>query len=278
MKPIEFFKMSGSGNDFIIIDNRNQIVDKEDLPGFISSICQRKLSVGADGLILVENCEKNDFKWHFFNSDGTRADMCGNGARCVARFAHLNGIAESSMAFETDVGVILADMTGKNDRVRIKMTDPVDYQDRIQIETDLRSIIVDFLNTGVPHAVIETEDVDKIDVTGLGRAVRFHERFAPNGVNANFYMLEKDGTILVNRTYERGVEDETLACGTGCVAVAVTAARRHDLLSPVVVRTKSSGYLTVHFQRDEDRFFEVYLEGDARIIYKGELFQDAWNY
>lgn len=271
MSPIEFYKLSGSGNDFIIIDNRNRIVDETDVSEFVAKVCRRKMSVGADGLILVEDSDKVDFKWHFFNADGGRAEMCGNGARCAARFALINGIADSEMSFETDVGIISAQVI--DDQVKIKMTDPADLKTDYVIELEKGPLMVSSINTGVPHLVAEVPDINEIEVVQLGREIRFHKEFAPAGTNVNFVSSQKD-SVISNRTYERGVEDETLACGTGCVAGALIMAHKFGTKSPVTVITKSGGELTIHYKEKKGQFYNICLEGDARIIYKG-LMLDA---
>jgi diaminopimelate epimerase len=275
MDRITFFKFSGSGNDFIIIDNRDNIVDEINLRDFITKVCRRQMAVGADGLILVENSETADFKWRFFNSDGGRAEMCGNGARCAARFAYLNQITGAEMSFETDAGIVSAHVLGE--RVKIKMPKPSDIKTDLTIELDDGSWTVSTINTGVPHVVVEIEDIDAIDVYKLGRKIRYHRHFAPAGVNANFICPVTDDRIAI-RTYERGVENETLACGTGAIAAALVTASKSGKKSPVNLLTKSGVELTVHFQENNGRFYDVYLEGDARIIYKGELWGNAWNY
>lgn len=275
MNAIAFHKMSGSGNDFIIIDNRDAVVTGVDLPRFVAKVCRRGMAVGADGLILVERSDTVDFKWRFFNSDGSVAEMCGNGARCAARFAHLTGIAKAQMAFETLAGVISAQVRG--DQVRIAMSDPRDLvlDDAVELNSGL--IQLSRVNTGVPHAVIEVAEVASVDVDAVGREIRFHSRFAPAGTNVNF-IAPLEGSLWSIRTYERGVEGETLACGTGNVAAALVLAMRYKLASPVTLQTRSGSHLIVHFRREGDRFAEVALEGDARVIYEGRLNPEAWQY
>lgn len=274
MKKIEFYKMSGSGNDFIIIDNRNNIIDENGLSKFIAKVCRRKMAVGADGLILVENTDSADFKWRFFNSDGSDAEMCGNGARCVARFAYLNDIAGSNMSFETLAGLVKAEVI--KDRVKVKMTDPLDLKtdDTIELKNGLLSI--SSVNTGVPHVVIVNDSIDDVDIVKIGREIRYHDQFSPAGTNVNFVCHIKDNTLAI-RTYERGVEDETLACGTGAAASAIIMAHKMKLDSPLSVLTRSGGYLNIFFKEKEGQYFDIYLEGDARIIYKAQLWQDAWK-
>ncbi|MDH3956406.1 MAG: diaminopimelate epimerase [Desulfobacteraceae bacterium] len=274
MKKIEFYKMSGSGNDFIIIDNRNNIIDENGLSKFIAKVCRRKMAVGADGLILVENTDSSDFKWRFFNSDGSDAEMCGNGARCVARFAYLNDIAGSNMSFETLAGLVKAEVI--KDRVKVKMTDPLDLKtdDTIELKNGLLSI--SSVNTGVPHVVIVNDSIDDVDIVKIGREIRYHDQFSPAGTNVNFVCHIKDNTLAI-RTYERGVEDETLACGTGAAASAIIMAHKMKLDSPLSVLTRSGGYLNIFFKEKEGQYCDIYLEGDARIIYKAQLWEDAWK-
>ena len=274
MNQIPFYKMSGAGNDFIIIDNRNQIVADKDLSGFIASICRRKMSAGADGLILIEASDKFDFRWRFFNSDGSKAEMCGNGARCAARFAHVTGIAGTTLSFETEAGVISAQIN--EDRVKVKMPDPSDLKLAYPLKLSNRSLEISSINTGVPHAVVMVEQVADVDVVTLGREIRLHQAFSPAGTNANFVQRSKGDAIEI-RTYERGVEDETLACGTGAIAGAIISASRFKMNSPVDVKTRSGEYLTIYFSAKDGQFDDIYMEGDARIIYSGELQPDAWK-
>lgn len=274
MEPIDFFKMSGSGNDFIIIDNRHRVVDETDLSNFITKVCRRKLSVGADGFILIEDTDTVDFKWRFFNSDGSRAEMCGNGARCAARFAYLNGIAGPIMSFETAAGTVSAQVS--DDLVKIQMPDPADLRMDYTLELKGGSMLISSVNTGVPHVVISVDEIDGVDVVEPGREIRFHTGFAPAGTNVNFVSFQKDGHIAI-RTYERGVEDETLACGTGAIAAAIVTANKTRMKSPIKVLTRGGEYLTIYFQEKDGTYNDVYLEGDARIIYKGRLWEDAWQ-
>ena len=272
MNQIAFYKMSGSGNDFIIIDNRNRVVDENNLQDFIARVCRRKISVGADGLILVEESENVDFKWRFFNSDGSSAEMCGNGARCAARFAYLNEISGTKVSFETKAGIVSAQV--KNDEVKIKMPDPIDLKIdyNLELENSLKQVCS--VNTGVPHVVITVGDIDDVEVVNTGREIRFHDSYAPAGTNVNFICAGKDNAISI-RTYERGVEDETLACGTGSVAAAIIMHYKSKGKSPVKVITRGGGCLYIYLEENDGRFYNIFLEGDARVIYKGYLWKDA---
>ncbi len=274
MNPIPFYKMSGAGNDFIIIDNRDHKINDDDLTGFISEVCRRKMSAGADGLILIETSERHDFRWRFFNSDGSRAEMCGNGARCAARFAHITGIAGSTLTFETDAGLVSAQID--KERVKVQMPDPSDLKLDYALKLSNISLEISSINTGVPHAVAFVEQVDDLDVVALGREIRHHHSFAPAGTNANF-VEHRQGNAIKIRTYERGVEDETLACGTGAIASAIISASRFNLQPPVEVETRSASRLTIYFDVADGQYQHIYMEGDARLIYTGELQPDAWR-
>jgi diaminopimelate epimerase len=269
---IIFNKMSGCGNDFILIDNREKVVPDGDLAGFAERICRRRVSVGADGLILIEKSATADFKWRFFNTDGSSADLCGNGARCAARFAFLHGIAGTEMVFETGAGKIRARVDGEH--IRICMPDPSDLRLEFEIRLDDKAYIVSSIDTGVPHLVVPVSDLEALPVAALGRALRFHPAFEPAGTNIDFVSFQ-DEDVLAVRTYERGVEDETLACGTGSVAAAVVSAALGRKSSPVRVLTRSGEFLTIHFRKDGERFRGVLLEGGARMIYRGELQAEA---
>ncbi len=274
MEPISFYKMSGSGNDFIIVDNRNKVVEETDLPVFISRICRRKISVGADGFILIESSDKADFKWRFYNSDGSKAEMCGNGARCAARFAFVNGIAGDNLSFETEAGVVRGQV--KEDRAKVKMPDPADLRLDYTIELENGPVTVCSVNTGVPHVVISQETIEDVNVFELGREIRFHDAFTPAGTNVNFISQRKQGQLAI-RTYERGVEDETLACGTGSIAAALVTACKANWKSPISLLTRSGETLIIYFNKDDRVFNDIYLEGDARIIYSAQLREDAWK-
>jgi diaminopimelate epimerase len=272
---IPFFKMSGSGNDFIIIDNRRATVPCENLSDFATRVCLRRMSVGADGLILLEKSDSTDFKWQFFNSDGSVAEMCGNGARCAARFAFLNGIAGKEMRFETLAGIIGAQVDGET--VKVRMTDPGELVMSADLDLGHERLIFSSVNTGVPHVVVQVDDLEKVEVVSLGRRIRRHPQFSPAGTNVNFIAPLPHGAWAV-RTYERGVEDETLACGTGIVAAALVVATAKSQTSPIVLRSRSGTWLKVHFRRDATEFRELFLEGDARIVYKGYMSPSAWQY
>jgi diaminopimelate epimerase len=270
--PIPFAKMNGAGNDFILIDNRRGEIGPE-AAELARRVCHRRLAVGADGLILIEPSETADFAWRFFNSDGSLAEMCGNGARCAARFAHFHGIAGPTMRFETLAGLIRAELRGNE--VAVGITPPLLVGLDVALAVSTGTLRVDCLDTGVPHAVVFVDDPAAVDVQALGREIRFHRRFAPAGTNVNFAGVKEPGRLAL-RTYERGVEDETLACGTGATAAALAAARRFGWASPVSVDTASGRRLTVSFVVDGDGFRDPWLQGDARLACSGLLSPEAW--
>ncbi len=268
MKQIEFWKMNGSGNDFIIIDNRSRIVEETidvSLKQFIINICRRRLSIGADGVIFVENDDELDFSWRFFNNDGTEVEMCGNGSRCVARFAHERGIAKDEMCFRTKAGPIHAWIVDEN-RVRVELTRPSSFE-----KMNINGREGYFINTGVPHVVYLVEDIEDVDVMKMGRETRYSKRFK-YGTNVDFMKILDERSIMV-RTYERGVEGETLACGTGSVASVLVGGALGRLKSPVSVKTRGGEELTVYFQEME----KVMLEGKVNSVCKGVMNDEAWR-
>ena len=272
--PIAFEKMSGTGNDFVLIDNRSRAIDSADHPELARKICRRKFSVGADGLILIENSDRADFSWKFYNGDGSVAEMCGNGARCAASFAYRHKIADKKMTFETLAGIVEAEIRDKGENVRVKMTRPHDFRLGLSLTLDDEERVVSSIDTGVPHAVIFVDE-DDVPVKKWGRKVRFHQLFEPQGTNVDFVKFLDDGRLHV-RTYERGVEDETMACGTGAVASVLIAALQKGLESPMEVRTSGGEILTILFKlQDGPIATDVYLQGPARLICTGSLNAEA---
>ncbi len=270
---IEFLKLSGAGNDFVVIDNRELIVPEEGRGALFEGWCRRGLGIGADGVLLVEQAEQRSeahFRMRYYNADGGEAETCGNGSRCIARFAFEKGIAPREMVFQTPAGDYAATVFESGD-VKLRMSDATDLKlDRHRVRLDGREVPVDFINTGVPHAVIFVEDLAEAPVLDLGRKLRYEEAFAPAGTNVNFVKISGDGEIGV-RTYERGVEDETLACGTGCIASSIVASIRGDVTSPAVVVTASGEKLKIGFTRTEGGATDVTLEGSARIVFRGHV-------
>jgi diaminopimelate epimerase len=268
MNRLSFWKMSGSGNDFILVDNRKGQVPGSSGAELARALCARRFSVGADGLILIQKSSCADFSWSFYNADGSEAAMCGNGGRCAARFAFRRKIAPAVMSFETGAGMIRAEVRGE--RVKLQLPDPYGYRERVTLKVGSDKVGLGFLVVGVPHAAISVEDIAKAPVLKRGRAVRLHREFAPEGTNVNFFQVLGPRKISV-RTYERGVEGETLACGTGSVAAALTAAAAGLVRGPVEVHTRGGEVLKVYCRRRGSDFREVYLEGAADFVYEGRI-------
>ena len=263
---VDFTKMNGAGNDFVMIDNLEMGLQLT--PEQIQKICHRQRGIGADGVLLLRLAKGDaDLGWDFFNQDGSVGEMCGNGARCFARFAqrHLDG--RKSLSFETLAGVIEASVDGES--VTVGLTPPQDFRIGDRIGTSSGELEIHSVNTGVPHAVLFVEDTDKAMVSELGHEIRHHDHYSPTGTNVNFVQLTGDDSIRV-RTYERGV-GETLACGTGVSAAALVTARLHDCSSPVRVRVLGGDDLGVAFESDGDSFANVQLTGPAEFVFSGQI-------
>jgi diaminopimelate epimerase len=248
---ISYSKYSGAGNTFLFFDNRQRIFPKER----ISSLCDLE---EVDGIILLEE----SCRMRIFNKDGSEASMCGNGLRCFIRYLEELGIRQPLYKVQTGAGVLEASIIGED--VEVKMSDPHSISWDLPLMGSLQ-----FLNTGVPHAISFLEEIETIDLMDLGPKIRFHPHFGANGTNANFATL-KNGELHL-RTFERGVEGETLACGTGAVAAAIASAKKFSLPSPITVWPRSKEKLTISFQRDQDRFFEVRMRGPAKKLSQGSL-------
>jgi diaminopimelate epimerase len=264
---LRFSKMNGAGNDFVMIDNR--LGDLKLAPDQIAKICDRHRGVGADGVLVLERAANGaDFRMRYYNADGGEAEMCGNGARCFARYAsHVAGPKEE-LSFETPAGVIGAKLQGE--LVRLQMSDPKDLRLGIRIPWPEGEIAAHFINTGVPHVVVSVNELETMDVRGLGSAIRRHELFAPKGANANF-MQERGERQIAIRTYERGVEDETLACGTGVVASALVFAALKNVGGPIGVLVRGGNELQVGFDKAGDQFRNVTLTGPADFVFEGTI-------
>ncbi len=277
MNKIPFMKLSGAGNDFVVINNLNQVVNSTDseFMDFVTKICQRRMSVGADGVLLVESTEDVDFRMRYFNADGGEVETCGNGARCISKFAYLNGIVSEQMRFLTNAGIYEAEVVGEN--VKVRMSDPTDIRLNVPLRLEDGVHNVGFANSGVPHVVFFVDDLEATEVFDLGQQTRHHSDFKPAGTNANFIRIHSQELIEI-RTYERGVENETLACGTGSIASAIVSASLGKVNSPVSVKTASGVVLKIHFDLENDEAKNIYLEGDARVIFAGELTSEAWDY
>jgi diaminopimelate epimerase len=266
-RKISFTKMAGAGNDFIMVNNVKDPVHL-DWQAFAISACASKTGISADGVIILGEDKDTDFTFRIFNADGSEAEMCGNGARCAALFARQQGIAQTPMRFKTPAGTIGARIDGED--IAIRMTEPFGLETGIALDAPGGHLTAHFINTGVPHAVIYSDAIDNVPIADLGRAVRFHSRFSPAGTNADFVQVEGGNRIRV-RTYERGVEDETLACGTGAVAAAIISVHLGKVAAAPVLVAMRGGELKIDFIRQGDRYTDVWLMGPVDTVFTGEV-------
>lgn len=266
---LAFSKYSGLGNDFVFIDNRQLFFDED--PKRIQMICQRRLGVGADGVVLLENSKKADYKMRIFNADGYEAEMCGNAIRALYLFLEDLQIHKKSFRIETYERVL--SLWREGDLIGCEMGMTKDLQLNLKIPLAQQEIVAHFVNTGVPHLVLVTKNLEKVNVLELGRALSHHPLFQPKRTNVNFIQRSDEGIAI--RTYERGVEKETLACGTGSAAGAIISSLVLGLASPIEVLTKSGGALKFIFDREKEAAFNISMLGSAKRIYTGSLDLDA---
>jgi len=257
---LRFWKLSGAGNDFVLLEARAA----SSVPALARRLCNRRRSIGADGLLVVR---RNPLTADYFNADGSRA-FCANGTRCAAWWAHRRGWVGARLTLKTDGGTVPAEIVGA-ERVRIGMPLPSKPRWNLKLKAVGKTWVAHAVTVGVPHAVVEVRGLDRFPVFEIGRALRRHPAFGEAGANVNF--VEQAGSALRVRTYERGVEDETLACGTGAVAGAFWAHTMRGVASPIRVRTRGGDLLMAGFQSNGDRLERVWLEGPARITFEGEV-------
>lgn len=265
---LEFTKMNGAGNDFVLVDNRAQNIRLTTEQ--VVRLCDRHRGVGADGVMLLvpARTAEADWAWDFYNSDGSVAEMCGNGARCFGRYVQKLTGANHDLRFETAAGIITASFPG--DRVTVNLTQPKELRLNQTVPLATGEAAIHSLNTGVPHAVLYVPDADQAMVMALGPEIRRHALFAPRGTNVNFVQVLGANHIRV-RTFERGVEGETLACGTGVSAAALISARVHGFTSPVKVQVQGGDQLEVSFQDNGAEFADVRLTGPADFAFTGRI-------
>jgi len=263
--------MVAAGNDFVVMGDELK-AGAAQLSKLAIKVCDRKYGIGADGMLLIGKSKKADIRMRIFNADGSEAEMCGNGARCAAFFASKGRFnAKAKIAIETKAGIIESIVDKKS--VKVKLTDPKEVRLGISIKVNNRNLKVNFVDTGVPHAIVFVEGLDKIDVHNIGQAIRYHKKFQPKGTNVDFVEIVNDDFIKV-RTYERGVEAETLACGTGATASAIFSTCHSQKTGSRVVKVKTKGgeILKVLFSKAGTKISNVWLEGLARIVYKGVFY------
>jgi diaminopimelate epimerase len=264
---LTFTKMNGAGNDFVMLDNRDGklALDKAQ----IARLCDRHRGVGADGVLVVEPAQNGgaDFRMRYYNADGGEAEMCGNGARCFGRFAQRVSGKKGDISFETLAGKITAQFIG--DHVRIQMSEPHSLKLNESLDSGGEVLTVHSVNTGVPHAVVFVDDLEQVEVRRFGAGLRYHTHFAPKGTNANFVQQVGPQSISI-RTYERGVEDETLACGTGMVACALIFHELTGAASPIAVKVRGGETLEIAFRQDGKIYRDVTLTGPADFVFDGQ--------
>lgn len=255
---IQFYKYQGAGNDFIIFDNRSLIFPKSNVE-LIHKLCDRRFGIGADGLILLETSEKQDFAMFYFNADGKEGSMCGNGGRCIVSFAKKLNIIDTKTTFEATDGIHFAEI--QNDLVNLQMTDVED----VEIYNTHA-----FLNTGSPHHVNFCNGIENLNVREMGSKIRYGAPYFDEGTNVNFVEQISENSFKV-RTYERGVEDETLACGTGVTAVAIAANKSNKTTEEKIYIEVLGGKLEVSFKREGNSFKNVFLKGPAQFVFEGKI-------
>ncbi len=261
-----FSKYSGLGNDFIFVDNREKEfpVDKS----FIQDLCDRHEGIGADGVVLVENSDRANCRMRIFNADGGEAEMCGNALRCLYLFLEELGDVKETYSVQTFNRFL--QITRKRDEITCQMGDVPSIDWDIELNFNEMPLKGYFLDTGVPHVVIPVNDLHRLPVLALGSYVRHHKRFAPKGTNVDFISINKDKVIEI-RSYERGIENETQACGTGCAAAAIIGHLLYRLPLPIKVKTLKGQFLTFNFEYIESKVKNLEMTGAAKLVFKGEI-------
>lgn len=255
---IHFFKYQGAGNDFIMVDNRSRVFPKNNV-SLIHKLCDRRFGIGADGLILLEPSEKHDFTMVYFNADGKEGSMCGNGGRCIVAFAKKLNMIKNKTTFEAADGLHYAEI--ENELVNLQMADV----ENIEIY-DTHA----FLNTGSPHHVNFCNFVENLNVREMGSKIRYGAPYFEEGTNVNF-VEQISGNSFKVRTYERGVEDETLACGTGVTAVAIAANKSNKTAEEKIYIEVLGGKLEVSFKKEGNSYKNVFLKGPAQFVFEGKI-------
>jgi diaminopimelate epimerase len=268
---LHFVKLTGAGNDFVAVDNLHGALGSTDQGTLARTLCDRHFGIGADGLLVIESSDKADFRMMYYNADGSLGGMCGNGGRCAAFYARSLGLTAQPLRFEALDFVYQAEFVA--DTVRLSMKDPADIARSILVQLPDGPLTVHGIDTGSPHIVTFVKDLGGVSVDKMGRTLREHPRFAPKGTNVNFVQRLEDGGVAM-RTYERGVEAETLACGTGSIASAVIAHLEFGLKPPIRVRTWSSQYLDVDFKSQGCQITDVKLQGPAVSVFAGTALYD----
>lgn len=274
---MNFAKMQGAGNDFIIINNMELKIPVESLPLIAKRLCQRRVSIGADGFMVVDFPEGTaDFKMRFYNQDGSIGEMCGNGARCISRYAYKNKISGKKMTFETGAGIVESEvLEGRLVKVRLNNPEVIKLDNNIEIENKLfECSYIELGNPGMPHAVVkyDLQNTEDSEIFSIGRKIRYFEGF-PKGANVNFFEVISESTAIV-KTYERGVEDITLACGTGSASTAVALILKGYLKERQVKIIVPGGELFIEVEKNNDKVEKLYLIGDTNIVAEGKVIDE----
>lgn len=282
MKTIYFYKLTGAGNDFILFDKKDNPY-LEITPEFALRVCSRRFGIGSDGIILVCDSKKYDFEMEYFNADGSTGTLCGNGARCGIKFAKFSGRIKGNDTVFAANGVQYSGKIISDEKIRFNLNEPKNLKQNITISAKGQLIKASYIDTGSPHVVINVKnvlknisdeksfysDLNELPVVEFGREIRYSDTFAPEGVNVNFISVENENLRI--RTYERGVEEETLACGTGAVASALISFLNSNIAPPITLYTKGGDELTVDFLFNEKSVSNLSLTGPAGIVFKGEI-------
>lgn len=272
---MKFWKMNGAGNDFVVLNNLEERLPVDALPGIARTLCERRMSIGADGLMVVDApTQGGDYKMLFFNSDGSVGEMCGNGARCICRYGYENGLAGERQTVETTAGIVTGQRMDQR-LYRIRLNDPTTVKLDCPVVVDgvqYACSYVELGNPGIPHAVVPYHDLknaDENELRELGRAIRWYSAF-PKGANVNFYEITGEDRIF-ERTFERGVEDFTYACGTGTGSLVTVLTLQGKVSGHGVKVDMTGGQLIIDAQRDHSRIASLYLTGPTNVVCKGEV-------
>jgi diaminopimelate epimerase len=277
--PVAFAKMHGAGNDFVVVDRRDvpaladAAIGEDGVAAFVRAACDRRTGIGADGVLFLDPADPAgegaplDFRMRYYNRDGGRADLCGNGGRCLAAYAAARGLGSGGrLRFASDAGAHTARVAGG--RVELVLGDVAAPRLGLELEAGGTTVRAGYAIVGVPHLVVESDDVRALDLAAFAPPLRSHPALGPDGANVDVAQLDPDGRVRL-RTFERGVEGETLACGTGAAATAIVLAAAGRVASPVELEVAGGEWLTVTFERDENRFVEVTLAGPVATSFEG---------
>ena len=279
---MKFTKMQGAGNDFIIINNTIEQIQKENFAYLASKLCKRRLSIGADGIMFVDNpTGDSDYRMYFFNADGTEGEMCGNGARCICRYGYENGLAGEVQRVETLSGVVEGLRLDKRN-YQVKLNRPTVFKEDFPLEYDNKTYecsYVELGNPGLPHLLVELDNfplMQEEDLYKIGKGLRNH-KMLPKGANVNFFTIDLDGNLYA-KTFERGVEDFTLACGTGAGSLGFTLIKKQTIKSNIVSVNMPGGTLTVELEENKEGYENIIISGPTNIVAEGIILDEELDF